>query len=154
MNASHFLFNFDLPLSPHKPARNEKEKKKEREVRRGWGGVRGVIDGGRGRQKEQKRKREKWGAGGSTSFLLHISSLPHSFSSSASGSRNSAANPSATSNLQPVHLSRCRKKPFLFHLPHFFSPWTVNCRHGFSVERDDKEADWQRVVQSEEMENK
>lgn len=73
MKAAHFLFTFDPPLSPHKPAKKEKIfKKRKREVRRWWGGYRREE-----RQKERRRKREKWGAG-----KLHLFSPPYLLSPS------------------------------------------------------------------------
>lgn len=69
MNVSHFLFTFDLPLSPQKP------EKKERKGERG-----GKPDRGRGER--EKRGEEKWGAGELllllSPYLLSLSLLPFS----------------------------------------------------------------------------
>ncbi|XP_054896070.1 uncharacterized protein LOC129366316 [Poeciliopsis prolifica] len=56
MKASHFLFTFDLPLSPHKPDKKEKNIKKEKKER-GEEVVRGLQTGGETeRTKEEKGK--------------------------------------------------------------------------------------------------
>lgn len=81
MNASHFLFTFDLPLSPKKTEKKKKE---------GGGGEARQREGERGRREERKNG----GPASSSSFSLHISSLSlFTFSPSVSRRGNLMASP-------------------------------------------------------------
>lgn len=69
MNASHFLFTFDLPLSPKMTEQKEERGVKKREGRRG-----GKPDRGRGKErKEEERRRGKTGGAGGGQLLLLLS---------------------------------------------------------------------------------
>lgn len=95
MNASHFLFTFDLPLSPKKT-----EKKK-----RGGGG-RSQTEGGGERK---KRGEEKWGAGELLLLLSpYLLSLSLYFFSFCLSKGKLDGQSFATSSLQLVHLTRHR----------------------------------------------
>ena len=94
MNASHFLFTFDLPLSPQKP------EKKERKGR-----------GGEARQREGREGEERRGKMGGwrappPSLSISPLSLSPSFFSFCLSKEKLDGQFFATSSLQPVQLSR------------------------------------------------
>lgn len=93
MNASHFLFTFDLPLSPKKT-----EKKKR--------GGRSQTEGGGERK---KRGEEKWGAGELLLLLSpYLLSLSLYFFSFCLSKGKLDGQSFATSSLQLVHLTHHR----------------------------------------------
>lgn len=103
MNASHFLFTFDLPLSP------QKSEKKERK-RGGEMGEKSQTEGGGERK---KRGKEKWGAGELLLlFSPYLLSLSPSFFFFCLLKGKLDGQSFATSSLQPVHLA-CYRSGFL-----------------------------------------
>lgn len=106
MNTSHFLFTFDLPLSPKMTEQKEERgvKKKEREGRRG-----GKPDRGRGERKERRgeKERKNWGGvreGGQLLLLLspYLLSLSLYFFSFCLSKGKLGGQSFATSSLQLV----------------------------------------------------
>ena len=113
VNVSHFLFTFDLPLSPRKTEKEKKKKEEKRESRRRrrrrrGGGARRRVEGER-----KKRGEEKWGAGELLLLLSpYLLSLLPFFSFWLSKGKLEGQS-FATSSLQPVHLGRYRSGCFL-----------------------------------------